>query len=334
MKTLEQYIAAVESALNENVRRHPRRWFAGFIALVAFILSYSFWFAAPTGFVPDTMVRIPYGTSTPAITQELANANVVAHPALLRFILRISGESDAIQTGVYRFTTPESVLMVAYRLIAGDYGLPPARITFVEGSTVREMAEQITDAFPDITADQFEAIASAQEGYLFPDTYLFSPAADATSIASEMRQNFDAKLTPLLGDISASGHTFSDIITMASLVEKEAHDPTDRRMIAGILWNRLAIDMPLQVDAVFGYINERDTYSPTYADLKVDSPYNTYTHKGLPPGPICNPGLDAIEAALHPTTTEYLYYLTGHDGKMHYSTTYAGHQANQRKYLK
>ena len=92
--------------------------------------------------------------------------------------------------------------------------------------------------------------------------------------------------------------------------------------------------MPLQVDAVFGYINRRDTYSPTFDDLKIDSPYNTYLYKGLPPGPIANPGLDSLDAALHPTKTDYLYYLTGTDGQMHYATTYAGHQANQRKYLR
>jgi UPF0755 protein len=91
--------------------------------------------------------------------------------------------------------------------------------------------------------------------------------------------------------------------------------------------------MPLQVDAVFGYIYNRDTYSPSFTDLKVVSPYNTYTHKGLPPGPINNPGLDSLDAALHPTKTDYLYYLTDANGVMHYATTYAGHQANQRKYL-
>ena len=106
-----------------------------------------------------------------------------------------------------------------------------------------------------------------------------------------------------------------------------------KRVVAGILKNRLKLDMPLQVDAVFGYIFGRGTYSPSYADLAVDSPYNTYTHKGLPPGPISNPGLDSLEAAANPAKTDYLYYLTGKDGLMHYATTHAGHQANRKKYL-
>ena len=120
---------------------------------------------------------------------------------------------------------------------------------------------------------------------------------------------------------------------MASLVEKEARTDANRRIVAGVLWNRLALGMPLQVDAVFGYIFDRDTYSPSFEDLKVDSPYNTYTHKGLPPGPISNPGLESIYAALYPTKTNYLYYLTGRDTLMHYAKTYAEHQANRRKYL-
>jgi UPF0755 protein len=149
-----------------------------------------------------------------------------------------------------------------------------------------------------------------------------------------MRDNFDAKLAPLVADVRASGRRLSDTVILASLVEKEARTSVNRRIVAGILLNRLRLGMPLQVDAVFGYIYGRDTYSPSFADLKVDSPYNTYMHPGLPPGPINNPGLDALLAVLHPTETAYLYYLTDRDGVMHYAKTYATHQANQAKYLR
>ena len=98
------------------------------------------------------------------------------------------------------------------------------------------------------------------------------------------------------------------------------------------MWNGVELGMPLQVDAVFGYIFNRDTYSPSYADLKVDSPYNTYTHRGLPPGPICNPGIESIQAVLHPTKTKYLYYLVDGNGAIYYATTFAEHQSNQRKF--
>jgi UPF0755 protein len=238
-----------------------------------------------------------------------------------------------VQSGVYKFDTPQNIFTIAYRLVTGESGIPNVRITFVEGTTIREMTEKVTRAFPDITEEEFRVAAKGYEGYLFPDTYIFTPATNATSIVATLRANFDTKITPLQSDIILSKRSLSDIVILASLVEKEARTSMSRRMVAGILWNRLALGMPLQVDAVFGYIFDRDTYSPSFADLKVDSPYNTYTHTGLPPGPIDNPGFDSLDAAVYPTKTSYLYYLTGKDNLMHYATTYAGHQANQKKYL-
>ena len=120
---------------------------------------------------------------------------------------------------------------------------------------------------------------------------------------------------------------------MASILQKEVRQPDTMKMVSGILWKRLSIGMALQVDAVFGYIFNKPTYSPSLDDLAVDSLYNTYKYRGLPPGPISNPGLDAIEAALTPTPSKYLYYLTGKDGTMHYATTFEQHIDN-RKYLR
>ncbi|MBP9816793.1 MAG: endolytic transglycosylase MltG, partial [Candidatus Pacebacteria bacterium] len=103
--------------------------------------------------------------------------------------------------------------------------------------------------------------------------------------------------------------------------------------VSGILWNRIELGMPLQVDAVFGYIQDTQTYSPSFDDLEIESPYNTYRNKGLPPGPIANPGVNSILAAVTPTKTEYLYYLTGRDGKMYYAETFEAHKANRARYL-
>ncbi len=227
-------------------------------------------------------------------------------------------------------------------LIVSDFVFSSVRVTYPEGTSIREMALETAAAFPHISAMDFIRAASSSEGYLFPDTYLFSASTSAASIVSKMRENFDAKTATLAASVatqtasstSVQAHSFSDIVIMASLLEKEVRTPENRRIVAGILWNRIERGMPLQVDAVFGYIFNRDTYSPSHEDLKVDSPYNTYTYKGLPPGPINNPGLDALDAALHPTDTKYLYYLTDKDGGIHFATTYAAHQANQKKYLK
>lgn len=314
--------------------RYWRVWLTALILIILTVVGYRTTFSPPSTFPSGSIIKIARGTSASEVATQLADAQVIAHPRLLQAFLRVSGGSVRIQAGPYLFKTPENLFTISYRLVTGEYGVPPARITFPEGGTARDTAERVHDAFPDISVSDFISKAQPHEGYLFPDTYLFLPSADADTIIKTMRENFDIKIVPLADDIQASGHTLSDIVIMASLIEKEARTSAVRRMVSGILWNRMKLGMPLQVDAVFGYINGRDTYSPTFDDLKVDSPYNTYLHKGLPPGPISNPGFDSLDAALHPTKTDYLYYLTGTDGVMHYATTYAAHQANQRKYLR
>jgi len=160
------------------------------------------------------------------------------------------------------------------------------------------------------------------EGYLFPDTYLFLPFAETEQIIGTMTDNFKKKA----GDVG------KDIVIMASLIEKEVPDIGDRKIVSGILWKRLKLGMALQVDAVFPYITGKQKVLSD--DLKIDSPYNTYLHKGLPPGPISNPGLDAVEAAKNPQETSYLYYLSGKDGKTHFAKTFAEHLKNKEKYLR
>lgn len=274
--------------------------------------GWHFLFSPPDNFPSGNTIRIASGTPALDIAKELASVHVIAHPSLLWFILRITGTGNRVQAGAYRFAVPENVFTVAYRIVAGAYGLPLVRMTFVEGTTVHEMSTRVANAFPFISANDFLAAGQPYEGYLFPDTYFFPSSVDADAIIATMRANFNTKISPLSDEVNASGHSLSDIIIMASLVEKEARTSTDKHIVAGILWSRLAIGMPLQVDA-----------SP-----------DTYTHTGLPPAPICDPGMDSIEAALRPTKTNYLYYLTGTDGRMYYATTFAGHQANLKKYLK
>lgn len=309
-------------------------WVVSFVLAVGLVSGYLVLFAAPEDFVPGTTLKIAQGSSAPLIATELGDARIIAHPVLFRAFLRVTGMGDTVQAGLYKFEAPQNLFTVMFRLIKGDYGIPPARVTFVEGFTRREAALQVAATLPGISADDFLATTKGQEGYLFPDTYFFQPGTDAASVATSMRSNFDIKIGSLSSDIARSGHPLSDIVTMASIIEKEARTRTDKYMVSGILWNRIALGMPLQVDAVFGYIFNRPTYSPSPADLRVDSLYNTYTHIGLPPGPINNPGLESIKAAMNPAETDYLYYLTGNDDLMHYAKTYAGHQTNLRKYLK
>lgn len=311
------------------------RWVILFLFSAPLIIGAHEIFSSPDDFpAKGIIVTVNRGAFVSDIAAELANKRIIKHSGLMKIILRLSGRDVEVQAGPYLFTTPENLFAVARRLESGAHGLPPTRITFPEGETVREMAERVASAFPDISPPEFLSAAKLYEGYLFPDTYLFVPWVDAESIVKTMRENFDAKIMPLADEIKNSGRTLAETVIMASLVEKEARSSEVRRTVAGILFNRLARGMPLQVDAIFGYIFGRDTYSPSFEDLKVDSPYNTYIHTGFPPGPINNPGLDAIEAVLNPTKTDYLYYLTDIDGRMHYARTYSEHQSNQRKYLK
>ncbi|MDO8407963.1 MAG: endolytic transglycosylase MltG [bacterium] len=316
-----------------HLRRYALNWGIVLVALILFFMAFSVFAGPPRDFPAGAVIVVAKGASAGVVAHTLADARIIRHPEFLRLLWRVTGTGKGIPMGAYRFATPQNLFIVAWRLAQGDYGIPSTRITFVEGTTVREMAAKIADALPEISADDFISAAQPYEGYLFPDTYSFPPSASAESVVTKLRDTFDTKTAPLSADIALSGHSLSDIIVMASIVEREAKRSEDRRMIAGILWHRIALAMPLQVDAVFGYIYGRTTYSPSIADLKIDSPYNTYKYAGLPAGPICNPGLSAIEATLHPAETKYLYYLTGHDGLMHYATTYAGHKANVKAYL-
>ena len=180
------------------------------------------------------------------------------------------------------------------------------------------------------------------EGYLFPDTYRVFASTTPENIIRRLLANFDAKLTPdMRAAISAQGRTIYEVITLASLIEKEAPidyqggNNTDAKLIAGVFMNRLAIGQGLQADATLSYIFNDNKPAHSGAELEVDSPYNTYKYRGLPPGPICNPGILAIEAAIYPTKTDYYYFLTP-KGKREviYARTYEEHLNNKYKYLR
>jgi UPF0755 protein len=160
------------------------------------------------------------------------------------------------------------------------------------------------------------------------------PGQDTAAILGAFASNFSKNIAKIQPQIDAFGKPLSDVITMASLLEREAPKTYDRRVIAGILWKRVKLGMPLQVDAVFPYIIGKNSFDLTKNDLKTDSPYNTYTNLGLPPGPIANPSLDAILAAVAPVQTNYLYYLSDSNGTLYYSATYAQHLAAKQKYLR
>lgn len=179
------------------------------------------------------------------------------------------------------------------------------------------------------------------EGYLFPDTYRFFASSSPLEVTEKMLLNFEKKLSKeMLQEINRRGKSIHQIITMASIIEKEApifnqSNSDDAKLISGIFWKRLEIGMALQSDATLSYILENKKPAHNESELKTNSPYNTYLYPGLPPGPICNPGLIAIEAAIYPEKSDYLYFLTPLDGsRVHYAKNYQEHLNNKYKYLK
>ncbi len=176
---------------------------------------------------------------------------------------------------------------------------------------------------------------SGYEGFLFPDTYVFGPAATPKQIVELLLKNFRNKFEPLVSKYAGflEQHKPRDIVIMASLLEREAVSLEDKRIVAGILYNRINAGMRLDVDATVSYM-KGDWRAPiTYEDLQKDSAYNTRKNTGLPPGPICNPGLVSLEAAMSPTLTNYFYYLTGSNGQMYYAETLTEHNLNKEKFL-
>jgi UPF0755 protein len=177
------------------------------------------------------------------------------------------------------------------------------------------------------------SIQKEKEGFLFPETYFFYQNVTTEEILKKMQDTYTEKVTPLISSLGLDQKQERKVIILASILEEEGKTTEDKKMIAGILLNRIEKGMPLQVDASINYIKGMAS-DVSFSDLEIESPYNTYKNKGLPPGPISNPGLDSIMAALHPTKSKFIYYLTGVDGTFHYAITFEEHVRNKEKYLR
>lgn len=288
----------------------------------------------PSPFPSGIVVALPEGVSLDAAVRIMRAAGVVRSSALLEtYVVFLDGERH-VKAGEYLFAGPETPYAIASRIIRGKYGFSQVSVTIPEGSSREDIVRIIsTKVSPTFDGGAFLDLTLNKEGFLFPDTYFMMKNIDAEEVVALMEGNFTRKIAGKDADIAASGKSLHDIVTMASIIEAEAVTPEDRRIVSGILWHRIALGMPLQVDAAFIAVNGKTTSELTLNDLKIDSPYNTYRFKGLPPGPINNPGLDALDAALHPTSSAYLYYLSDHSGVMHYARTFDEHRANKQRYL-
>ncbi len=289
-----------------------------------------------TNFPLGSVVTVSSGASLISVAGELKTLHVISSPLVFRSAVILFGGEKGVIAGDYLLDKPEGVFTLAYRLIHGSFHLQPIKVTIPEGWNTSQISAYLGMHIPRFDVTQFLIEAKSQEGYLFPDTYFISPLAVPDTVVRTMRANFDTStlsLMPIMQGFEQTNNvSLSDIITMASILEGEARMTADRQIVAGILWKRLALGMPLQVDSTFMYINGKNTYQLTAQDLKIDSPYNTYIHTGLPPTPIDNPGLDSIRSAVTPTATDYLYFFSARNGTMYYAITYADHVKNIEKY--
>jgi UPF0755 protein len=294
------------------------------------VLNISLWMF-PGSFPQKTTFEIKKGATLSEVASVLQENHYVHSNFWFKALVTALGGSKGVVAGDYYFAKPEGVLQIASRVVRGEYGLVPLRVTIPEGLSNAQTAEILSEQFSLFDPKIFVKIA--KEGEMFPDTYFFLPNVSATSIMERMKGNFDEKIATLESDIASSTRTLPDILTMASIIENEAQLPEDRKIVSGILWKRIDIGMALQVDATFKYINGKTTFDLTLDDLGIDSPYNTYNRRGLPPTPISNPGLQSIKDAIYPEETNYLYFLSDAKGKMYYAEDFEGHQRNRELYL-
>lgn len=292
----------------------------------------------------EVFVEFPAGTSVSAMAEALAEAGVVRDALTFRVAARMSGQERRLQAGEYRFAGPASSFEVVDKLARGEVYLRP--ITFREGLTIREMAAHFetmgfgtADAFLEAASrgalvQDLDPDAGNLEGYLFPSTYTLSRSTTAEQLVETMVSTFRAAFTPALrAEAEAAGLSVREVVTLASVVERETGHPEERPMVAAVFLNRLRIGMPLQTDptVIYGLGTAFDG-NLRKRDLQTDGPYNTYTRAGLPPTPISMPGYASLLAVVRPEPSKALYFVSRGDGSSEFSENLADHNRAVNRY--
>ncbi len=314
--------------------------FAIIVILIA--AFYFFALAAPQGSAKAERFVVPLNASRSQTIQSLADGGFIKSSFGFNIALILNGKLGAIAPGEYKLSKSQNVFQVAGILSGEPY---MKWLVIPEGERKEQIANTLAQTlnWDKQTKNEFLNYYISQnpdykEGVYFPDTYLLPKDETGSQIAKRFIDKFNEKFQPYAGQFSKQNIKWTTAIKIASLVEREAAGDSDMPLVSGIIWNRLLQNMPLQIDATIQYARGdigNGYWAPLKAgDTKIDSPYNTYLHKGLPPTPIDNPGTPAIDAALNPAKTKCLYYLHDSSGTIHCSTTYAEHQSNIEKYLK
>lgn len=275
-----------------------------FIALIVY------WFMFPPLGNKNTIIHISSGESVNTISLRLKENKAIKNEFALRFFVKIFRSGKGIISGDYQIDKGSPVWRVAWQISRGNHNIDPIRVTIREGLTNEDIASLLAIKLAGFRKDIFLSEVTNKQGYLFPDTYFFFPLDTSNEIIKKMSDNFNERVSNL--EIKNNNNNLSDIIIMASLIEGEANGKDDAGIISGILWKRINIGMPLQVDV--------------YKD--------TYKEKGLPDNPINNPGLISIKAAANPVDSSYLYYLHDKNGRVYFAKNFEEHKINIQKYLK
>lgn len=278
------------------------------------------------------------GDSLKMISQRLYQNNYIKDPYVFMIYAKLTGLNSKLQAGNFRLSSSLSTPQIIDTLSKG--GTLDFWIKLIEGWRNLEVAQYL-DKNEVLSSDEFLVLAKDIEGQIFPDSYLVPSTFQTSDFLNLVKTNFQAKISQAKSAATVSNLDDQQILILASILERETRTPESKALVAGILLNRLEIEMALQVDATVMYARDSQLPHPqkfwqlpiTKNDIQINSPYNTYQNPGLPPGPICNPGYDSLYAAYHPAPSDYLYYITGNDNQMHYAKTLEEHNANIAKYL-
>ena len=320
--------------------------------------AYDAYFLSPESDAATVSFVVEKGDGVSTIGAHLREKGIVDNLLFFKAFVRLSSVEASFLPGTFELKPGMSFASIvrAMSVVVVD----EVQVTIPEGFTIKQVGERVRLALPKITEDEWKAAVGTSsvpssenafflsqvkppsvdlEGYLFPDTYRFFADATAVDVVDKMVGAMSTKLGGALpkdenGFSLVGSMTPHEVLTLASILEREVRDPKDMKDVADIFLKRMKMGMPLQADSTIAYYLGKTSAEMTLDDLKKDEPFNTYTRVGLPPGPISNPGLNAIEAVIRPTSNPYLYFLTKDDGTVVYAATFDEHIANKNRYLR
>ncbi|MEK7105413.1 MAG: endolytic transglycosylase MltG [Patescibacteria group bacterium] len=336
-------------------------WTITLVAMVVFAgCAFAIWAGfetfvkAPSASAQMVAFEIVAGESVGQISSHLKAQHLIGSKFVFKTYVKLIGAESAFKAGNYEFGLGTNYATLT-AILTGAGAAQEITLTIPEGYTLVQIGE-VVQAKLSILPEDWQAATGVDsafegtmpllsskpdtvdlEGYLFPDTYRFARGATASDVAKKMLDTMASKISTIAPVFSEDPdqpfpQNIHEILTLASIVEREVRTDVDRPLVSGIFWNRLQIGMALQADSTINYVTGKKTPGVSLEDLQIDSPYNTYKYPGLPPGPISNPGLASIQAAANPGDVDYFYFLTTDDGEVMYAETHDEHVANKARY--